>query len=155
MTTATPKPPLPWHFIIPAILVAGGILPSLAMISAARELRVAKSDLQPYANSARIDSDAAIKARLAATGFTFAVSLTGQRVVATVGGPDSVQDLRLDLYRPADASADLSLAWTDPHQPLAAELSRPGRWRVRLSGTVDGVRARLADVPVDTAPGTK
>jgi FixH len=154
MTTITSKPPLPWHFIIPALVVAVGILPSFALIAAARELRVAKSDLQPYASSAQVDSDAAIKAHLAESGFHFAVTLAGQRVVAAISGPTTINDLRLDLYRPADAGADQSLAWSDPHQPLTADLSQPGRWRVRLSGTVAGVHARLADIPVDTAPGT-
>jgi hypothetical protein len=80
------------------------------------------------------------------------VHLAGQQVVATISGADLVQDVRLELYRPADAGADQRLIWSDPHQPLTATLSRPGRWRVRLSGAVDGIHARLADIPVDTAP---
>lgn len=137
--------PLP--LIIAGIVVAG-MVPSIVMLFLAKGVHIAKADPRPYQASAEVDADHRAQARLRAAGFRYTLRAEGSRVVASISGM-APTDARILLLRPDDPTADSAIAWTDPTTPLAVVPGRPGRWRVRLEGTVDGVRARLAESSVD------
>ncbi len=138
----------PWHFIIPAIAVAVATLPSLTMVVLTRRLHIARSEEHPFTRSARFDGEQEVRARLAAGGFTCTMSVAGERLTARTTGP-SPGALRVILVRPDDPSADRAVGWPDPRIPLAVDLTRPGRWRVLVEGSVSGVPARLAEQVVE------
>lgn len=137
--------PLP---LIVAGIVVAGMVPSIVMLLLAKDVRISRADPRPYQASAEIDGDHRAQARLRAAGFRYTISVEGPRVVATIAGT-APTDARLVLLRPDDPAADSTVAWPDTTTPLAVAPGRPGRWRVRLEGTVDGARARLAESAVD------
>lgn len=133
--------------IVTGIIVAG-MVPSIVMLVLARQVRIAKTDPRPYQASAAVDADHHALEQLRAGGFRYAVSVDGPRLVATITG-QAPADARLVLMRPDDPAADSAVAWPDPATPLAVAPGRPGRWRVRLEGSVAGVHARLVESAVD------
>lgn len=144
MVTASNKA-LP--LIIGAVVLAG-MIPSIIMLVVAKDLRIAKVDARPYVVSSAIDADRHALATLRAGGFRYDLHTTGSAVVAEMSGalPEHV---RLVIQRPDDAGADQVFPWDKTSNPLEIALSRPGRWQIRLEGTVNGVAARLIETTVD------
>ncbi len=134
--------------LIAAAVVCAGMVPSVVMLGLARELHIAKVDDRPYLVSSAIDTDRQALAALRAKGFRYALVVDGAHVVATMSG-GLPGDAVIVLQRPDDAGADMRVAWTTPSQPLVLSPGHPGRWHVRLDGTVDGVPARLVETAVD------
>lgn len=147
LAKSVPRNRLP---LILGFVVAAATVPSITMLVLTRTLHVAKAEAQPYAAGANTDRDQAVRANLAAAGFRFQLALHEQTVVASVSG-QVLEDPWLELYRPDNPAGDRVLKWADQSAPLSIALDRPGRWRVRLSGIVDGARIRLADTPIDSA----
>ena len=137
--------------LIIALVVGAALLPSISLLALARMVRVAKAEAQPYAAGANVDRDQAARATLAAAGFRFRVVIAGRRLTAQVDGGQLPDEAQVELYRPDDPAADRVMPWPDQAVPLSVMLDRPGLWRVRLSGLIDGVRIRLADTPVEAS----
>ncbi len=138
--------------LILALVVGAALLPSITLLALARVVHVAKAEAQPYASGINVDRDQAARAALTATGFRFHVALAGLRLTAQVNGGRLLDAAQLELYRPDDPAADRVLPWPDQRVPLSVMLDRPGRWRVRLSGVIDGSRIRVVDTAVEATP---
>lgn len=135
--------------LILGVVVAVAVVPSISMLFLARTIHISKVEAQPHTAGAHTDRDQAARAALAATGFRFQLAVTGQTVTASISG-QLLQDPWLELYRPDNPAGDRMLPWVDQSAPLSLTLDRPGRWRVRLSGVIDGARIRLADTPIES-----
>lgn len=152
MITEAPQPGPSRLPLILAVVVGAALLPSITLLALARMVHVAKAEAQPYAAGANVDRDQAARAMLAAAGFRFRVALDGQQLTAHIDGGRLPDDAQLELYRPDDPAADRVLPWPDQAIPLSVTFDRPGRWRVRLSGVIDGVRIRVVDTALETSP---
>lgn len=135
----------PWYVTIPALAVVAGLLPSIVLLAIALQVGIAKAEPLPYAASARIDGDKQARQVLDAEGFALTLAIDGTTLTASMRGARLPESARLECYRPDDPAADRAVAWTDPRKPLSVPLGRPGSWRVRLVGTVDGRTARLSE----------
>ncbi len=134
--------------VIAGAVVIAGMIPSVVMLLVARDLHIAKVDDRPYVVSSTIDADRRTLTALHERGFGYALTVNGGDIIATMHGP-APEQVCLVLQRPDDIAADKRYVWAKTAEPLCVHPERPGRWHVRLEGTVDGIISRLGETAVD------